>query len=200
MTNDHNHSLEIALKHYLKKSRWGSIVRAALIASFLLFIFNICYQINTLTYYGSILILGIFLQIYFRKRYLKRVRRQAILIPFENISVFEETMTIFTHNAPIQFQLQTCIMIQRDKFLYVRPIINIHDEKISNFIFITELPGEKQRLYYKSLIRIHQRKLRIVARWSLTIFIVLTLFFLLWKLDLYYVLKLIYIITSHGKI
>ncbi len=200
MTNDHNDSLEIALKHYLKKSRLGSIVRAALIASFLLFIFNICYQINTLTYYGSILIIGIFLKIYFRQRHKRQVRRQAILIPIENVSIFEDSMTILTNDTPIEFQLQSCLMIQRDKFLYIKPLINIEGIRIPKVFFIIELPNDEQRLYFKSLMRIHQRRVRVVAFWMVAIWTLLIFYFLLSKLDLYYLQKLAYFITSHGKI
>ena len=200
MTNEQKSSLEKALNIYMKKSKLGSIVRAALLASFLIFLFNICFHINTLIYYISFFIVFILLYIYIRKRYVRRLKRRAIMVQNENVGVIDDIMTIINDDILIEFDLEDCIMTQRDKFLYVRTVENIQGEKIANFFFITELPSEKQRLYYKSLIRIHQRELRVVARWAVAISTLLTLFFLLSKLDLYYLLKLVYIITTHGKI
>ncbi len=200
MTNEQKSSLEKALNIHMKKSKLGSIVRAALLASFLIFLFNICCHINTLIYYISFFIVFILLYIYIRKRYVRRLKRRAIMVQNENVGVIDDIMTIINDDILIEFDLEDCIMTQRDKFLYVRTVENIQGEKIANFFFITELPSEKQRLYYKSLIRIHQRELRVVARWTFAISTLLTLFFLLSKLDLYYLLKLVYIIITHGKI
>ena len=200
MTDNSQADLQLAIKIYKKTYNKIFSLRDAFIASFLMFIINMCFHINVLAYYIGFILCYIIIRILFIRRYLSKLNRSAYMLPEENVIFEKGTVLIHDGELIIFSRINDCMIIQREGFLFVKPYRTSAGDIVRNYIFIIKVSTCEKCEENEERTIPNRKKIRIKYFSVWTIILLLTLFFLLSKLDLYYLQKLAYFITSHGKI